>query len=654
MLLLCMCIQEATDNSKRESVIPPTKMQGVKVNFRGRKLWFNSCSNVKPVAPESRGNFVVADNISHRSHIDDLINVDYLLSSLRGILDEEELCQFMSKWKGKLPHKLMVLMLNQEKDWQRALALHDWMIEKGGYDPSIYAYNVVLKRVLKARKWDLAEGLVKEMQNKNVSPDNVTYSTFISYYTKAGKIESALKWLQRMEEVKIHVDIITYSTLIELAIKKKDYLKAISLFSNLRTMKIHPDFILFNRMIDVFCKLKLFRDARNLFNEMEKHDIDPTAVSYMTLLLAYVHNGKLSEALSVFLEMKSKGHRPNLKACNMMIRVFGQLDMVSEAEKLFHGMRETGMPRNTRTYNAMLKTYEEADMLAEAKRLFYLMQKTEVMMDVSTYNTMIKICSKTLEYEKAMELFQQMQEKGIQPIYVTFSSLISLCGKAGKYEEAEHIFQKAKSSRVKIDELLCRCMIVVYKRAGMLGHASRLSLQLQSNDLSLESFINAFTIAGKLEEAKWLFDRAISSGSVRDGCIYDAMIEIFSRNKKYVNVAGVYESMRQAGFFPSKMTILKVLQAYGKLQLFEKAESLYREMQGLKSDLPGEVHFHMMNLYANKGDLPAVITLFQKLDLYENIHKEDLYFTLAQIYENLGRHNDASRIINRIETERIL
>lgn len=167
-------------------------------------------------------------------HMDRSVDLELIIDSLKDCSSEEEMRTVMASWKGKLSQRLMMSLLKRERDWQRSLALHDWMLEEGGYSPSSFGYNIVIRNVLKARKWTLGEGLVSEMVEKGVVPDKYTYSSLISSFGKAGKFDSAVMWLQRMEEKGVKPDLVIYSTVIELAGKLKNFPKAVSLFSKLK------------------------------------------------------------------------------------------------------------------------------------------------------------------------------------------------------------------------------------------------------------------------------------------------------------------------------------------------------------------------------------------------------------------------------------
>ncbi|KAH0667469.1 hypothetical protein KY285_028675 [Solanum tuberosum] len=170
----------------------------------------------------------------------------------------------MSPYKGRnLSMRFMVTLLS--------LAL---------YTPSVFAYNVALRNVLRAKQWQLAYGLFDEMRQRALSPDR------------------------------------------------------------LKTSGITPDLVAYNTMINVFGKAKLFREAQLLIKEMRSVGVLPDTVSYSTLLTMYVENQKFLEALSVFSEMNEVKCSLDLTTCNIMIDVYGQLDMAKEADRLFWSMRK--------------------------------------------------------------------------------------------------------------------------------------------------------------------------------------------------------------------------------------------------------------------------------------------------------------------------
>ncbi|KAF7129101.1 hypothetical protein RHSIM_Rhsim10G0030900 [Rhododendron simsii] len=573
-----------------------------------------------------------------------------LLQSIQQTTDEHQLFDLMSPYKNRaLSIKFMVSLLSREPDWQRSLALLDWINEQAKYSPSVFTYNVVIRNVLRAKQWQLAHGLFDEMRQRAVSPDKYTYSTLITQFGKQGLFDDALSWLSKMEQDRVKGDLILYSNLIELSRKLGDYSKAISVFSRLKRSGISPDLVVYNSMISVFGKAKFFREARLLIEEMRLEGVKPDTVSYSTLLSVYVENQKFVEALSVFSEMMEANCSVDLTTCNIMIDVYGKVDMAKEADRLFWNMTKMGIEQSVVSYNTLLRVYGEAGLFGEAIHLFRLMQRKDIEQNVVTYNTMISIYGKSLEHEKANNLIQEMQSRGIEPNAITYSTIISIWAKVRKLDRAAVLFQKLRDSGVEIDQVLYQTMIVAYERAGLVTQAKRLLHELKRPDnISRDTAIKILAGAGRVEEAIWVFRRAFDEGEVKDIAVFVSMIDLMSTYNRYSNVIEVFDKMREACYFPDSNTIALVLNAYGKLRDFGKANALYREMQKEGCVFPDEIHFQMLSLYGARRDFETLESLFERLNSDPNVNKKELHLVVASIYERANRLNDASRIIDQI------
>ncbi|KAK6913202.1 Pentatricopeptide repeat [Dillenia turbinata] len=192
------------------------------------------------------------------------------------------------------------------------------------------------------------------------------------------------------------------------------------------------------------------------------------------------------------------------------------------------------------------------------------------------------------------------------PNPVAYGSTINVLGKSKLFREALQ-------------------MIVAYEKAGLVGHAKHLLHELKClNNIPGDTATTILVGAGQIEEATWLFHQAIEAGDVKDTSLCGCMINLYSRNKKYANVTEVFEKMRGARYFPDSNVIALVLNAYGKLRNFEKANAVYREMQDEGCVFPN-VHF-----------------LFDKLNCYPNINNKELLLVVASEYERANRLNNAS------------
>lgn len=328
-----------------------------------------------------------------------------------------------------------------------------------------------------------------------------------------------------------------------------------------------------------------------------------------------------------------------------MIDAYGQLDLAREADRLFWSLRRLGVSASVVTYNSMLRVY----VFGEDIHLFRLMQRKDIRQNVITYNTMINIYGKSMEHEKVGNLVSEMQQRGIQPNAITYSTIISIWRRVGNLDRAAMLFQKLRSAGVEIEPVLYQTMIVIDERAGLVAHAKSLLHGLKHpENIPMETAITILAKADRVKEAAWVFRQAVEAGEVKGILVFRCMIDLFAKNKKHKNVIEMFDRMRAAGYFPDSEMIGTAMNAYGKLQEYEMADALYREMQEEGYIFLDRVHFQMLSLLGARRDFRGVESLLETLSADPNIDKKELHLVAANIYERGNKLYEASRIIGPI------
>lgn len=60
-----------------------------------------------------------------------------------------------------------------------------------------------------------AEGMIPEMQNHDVQPNERLCDTIVGGYIKEGKIEEALRFVHRMKDLGVHLEIVRFNSLLK-------------------------------------------------------------------------------------------------------------------------------------------------------------------------------------------------------------------------------------------------------------------------------------------------------------------------------------------------------------------------------------------------------------------------------------------------------
>ena len=232
-------------------------------------------------------------------------------------------------------------------------------------------------------------------------------------------------------------------------------------------------------------------------------------------------------------------------------------------------------------------------------------------------------------------MVQEMQANGIQPNAITYSTILSIWVKAGKLDRAAKLFEKLQESGTEIDPVLYQTMVVAYERAGRVSQAKRLLRELREPDQGIpkETAIKILASAGRVEEAAWLFRRAVHTGEVKDPSVHRAMMGLFAKNRRHRSVVEVFDEMRKLGHLPDSETIAITMNAYGKLKEFDKAAVLYRALREEGCVFSDRVHFQMLSLLGAQQDFKALEQLVGELSHDPSIDKRELYLVSAGVYE---------------------
>ncbi|GKB95433.1 putative pentatricopeptide repeat-containing protein, partial [Tanacetum coccineum] len=167
-----------------------------------------------------------------------------------------------------------------------------WMLKQKHPLPFVDEFTHLLEfsGLCKIRRWTKATLMLKEMLDKDISPDVETFNVLINTFCIEGRLQVARHVIDVMRERGISPNVATY-----------------------------------NPIIDAHCLMGEMDEARSLFNLMVSSHVAPDTTTYNSLLIGYCDDEKmddamLNDAMLVYHEMNEKGFKPNWVTYNFMIR----------------------------------------------------------------------------------------------------------------------------------------------------------------------------------------------------------------------------------------------------------------------------------------------------------------------------------------------
>ncbi|CAH2079849.1 unnamed protein product, partial [Thlaspi arvense] len=632
--------------------------------------------SVRRKQPENSTSLRKHRRYERSAHLDHKVDMYELLASNHQTQNEKEL---FSIYKDRqLSIRFMVSLLSRENDWQRSLALLDWVHEEAKYTPSVFAYNVVLRNVLRAKQFDIAHGLFDEMRRRALAPDRFTYSTLITSFGKEGMFDSALSWLQKMEQDRQPHRALSFlgGCVIKSLLKKPE----------MRSSGYLPDSNAIATVLNAYGKQTEFEKAETVYRETQDEGCKNSSSSQTSVEEAsarVILDNSSMEADKVNFSTVLDDEITSGDSRNKIIS--GEADVAELVDitqrHQFEPDNGSGNKENEgsecekgeamKTVRSLNRKLVRQKKMSKELSLFMNLKastKTQTMIEGKEDDTTQKSdeCRKTGSRRRSNKNHthtKQEEEIGaiskvlIDTTPVKFSEGDTEKSLDSAYEEIPIKTEEAKQEKdsgtvetsvngTEAEHNATLSLEEISKNSDNLVKETAPEEETTTNGESVHGFESTKRVLLEAEneeereemktetETEPMGDSKEKEGTktrllqelkrpnnfpilAKAGRVEEAtwvFRQAFDSGKRYANVIEVFEKMRSSGYFPDSNAIATVLNAYGKQREFEKSDTVYREMQEEGCVFPEEVHFQMLSLYSSKKDFEMVESLFERLE----------------------------------------
>ncbi|XP_048574295.1 uncharacterized protein LOC125555013 [Triticum urartu] len=398
-----------------------------------------------------------------------------LLRDLRALPEDADLAPTLSAFfplPGSPPTSSdALLLLNYlHPSWRKTLSLLAYLRAlpaDAGFAVDTILFNVALKSLRAARRWDEAERLALDMLDSGVPLDNITYSTLITAARRCRQFAKAVEWFERMYSPGSAVlpDEVTYSAVLDVYAQLRMKEEVLALFDRARGSGWKPDHVAFAVLAKMFGEAGDYDGIQFVFKEMREVGIKPNIFVYNALLEALGKTGKPGLARNLFEEMTAEGVEPNARTLTAVAKIYGRARWGRDALQLWDQMRERKIPADSILCNTLLSMCADVGLVAEAEQLFEEMKDPDLtdvpQPDKWSYTAMINIYGSIKDADRALQLFVEMLQSGIEANIMSYTIVIQCLGKANRIRDAVEVLEAGLERGLKPDDRLCGCLLSV-------------------------------------------------------------------------------------------------------------------------------------------------------------------------------------------------
>ncbi|KAK9160753.1 hypothetical protein Syun_007094 [Stephania yunnanensis] len=562
---------------------------------------------------------------------------------LEALETAEDLDEALKPWEETLSNKERSVILKEQGRWERAVEIFEWFKKKDCYELNVIHYNIMIRILGNAQKWDYLEILLREMRIKGIALVNTTYGTLIHVYNKGGLKEEALLWLERMNKAGVEPDEVTLGIVVQMYKKAGEFENADQFFKKWSSGKFIRD---------------KFGSASNASKEVEvtsETRLLSSSYTYNILIDTYGKACQLKEASNTFALMIKEGIVPTTVTFNTMINICGNHGRMDEVASLMQMMEVLRCPPDTRTYNILISLHVKQD-ISTAMSCFFKMKEVGLKPDLVSYRTLLYALSIRHMIKEAEDLVREMDEGGLDIDEYTQSALTRMYVEAGMLDRSWSWFERFHV----VGKMSSDCYSATIDAFGEHGHSLEAEKAFaccqERGKLTVLEFnvmIKAYGIGMRYGKACALFNTMEKYGISPDKCSYNSLVRILC-SASLPNVAELYvKKMQDVGLANDCIPYCVVISNYVKLGELELAEGLFKEMikVGVQPDIV--VFGVLINAYADVGSINKAMIYVNEMRKAGFFGNSVIYSSLIKLYTKVGYLKEAQESYKLLQSSEV-
>jgi len=433
------------------------------------------------------------------------------------------------------------------------------------------SFNIMLKMYLRQNKHDDAQMLLKEMRERGLQPNKITYNELINSKVEAGDRNGVWDVVAQMKNQGEPPNSVTCSILLKALTErasKQDVKRTMDL---IEYMEDPMDEVLFSSIIEACLRvgqldllsrqmqkyarqgglialtaptygsmIKAYGQARDiermweLWHEMGKRQVKPTAITIGCMIDALVKNHCVEDAWNLVHELMSDPARKALVNNVIYSTVLKGFAMTKQTERLFAvyaEIRDQGVQANTITYNTMIDACARCGAMDRVPQLLADMKSANISPDQITYGTLVKGHCLSGSVNHAFEILAEMRAEGKhKPDEILFNSLLDGCAKEHRLEDAMALYEEMKQANVSPSNFTLCTLVKLLGRSRRLEQAFEMVEELSAKN-GLKPNIQVFTCLiqacihnRQLQRALELHDDVIKANCEPDQKTYNVLV----------------------------------------------------------------------------------------------------------------------------------
>ncbi|XP_047325651.1 pentatricopeptide repeat-containing protein At3g22670, mitochondrial-like [Impatiens glandulifera] len=381
-----------------------------------------------------------------------------------------------------------------------------------------------------------------------------------------------------------------------------DWIRAFGFFKWVKSLN---DFThspsLYCLVIDLLGKAKKFDLMWELLEEMNQLGGEYVTLETLAKVMRRLAKARrYNDAIIAFREMDRFGLIKNVEALNLLMDALVKENSVEHAQEAFLEFKNSIL-LNSHTYNVLIHGWCKARKMEEAKLVMNEMERDGFHPDSISYTCFIESYCREKDFRNAEMILEEMQQKGCScsPSIVTYTILMHAFGKAKEINKALDIYEKMKNQTGCVpDSSFYNSLIYILSKAGRLKDAREVFDDMPKQGvardaLTYKTMITALCELSQEENALKLLREMEDISCKPDIEIYAPILKMCCKNERIKTISSIEMHMLEHDVSLDLGTYTLLVQELCKRGKFEHAVAYFEEMVA-KGFVPRDATYKML------------------------------------------------------------
>ncbi|XP_061949903.1 pentatricopeptide repeat-containing protein At3g18110, chloroplastic-like [Populus nigra] len=481
--------------------------------------------------------------------------------------------------------------------------------------PDLWTYNAMISVYGRCGLSGKAEQLFNDLESRGFFPDAVSYNSLLYAFAREGNVEKVKEIWEEMVKIGFGKDEMTYNTMIHMYGKQGQNELALQLYRDMQSSGRNPDAVTYTVLIDSLGKTNKIAEAAGVMSEMLNTGVKPTLKTYSALICGYAKAGKPVEAEETFDCMLRSGIRPDHLAYSVMLDIHLRFNEPKRAMTLYKEMLHDGITLDHSLYELMLRTLRKVNKVEDIGRVIRDMEEICGM----NPQTISSILVKGECYDEAAKMLRRAISDHFEIDRENLLSILSSYSSSGRHAEALDLLEFLKEHSPSSSQMITEALVVMLCKAQQLDAA----LKEYSNNREL-GFTGSFTMFESLiqccleneliTEASQVFSDMRFCGIKASECLYESMVLLYCKMGFPETAHHLIDFAESDGILLNNISLyVNVIEAYGRLKLWQKAESVAGNLRQRCITVDRKVWNALIEAYAASGCYERARAIFNTM-----------------------------------------